>query len=355
MRKLLCGALLLVGCFDWESLSTRYGEAPGEPDLLGTTGSDDLGAPADLESSQADLRTPPDMSTPLTWTKEQAAPTPATALNSIFGAGTGANLTVWAVGDGGQALKYNPANKTWSATAVGPLTDSYRDVWLKDDNSTGWIVGSGAAGAAAAYRWTGTAWMPDAAGLSMTQQAVWGNAGNLVLTGGASTTSVFLYTTAWAAKSNAAGRVLSGAWGAGMRFWLMGTNNDALYVENNTFSAKSACGQGATVFSSVWGFGATDAWAAGDSGFICRWDATGLVWSRQAQVSGAPNFNGIWGSSTKDIWAVADSGTVAHYDGSGWTRLTPAQLSGRNLRAVWGADAMNVWVVSDKGEIFRAY
>ena len=62
--------------------------------------------------------------TPSRW----AAPTPATALNSIFGAGTGANLTVWAVGDGGQALKYNPANKTWSATAVGPLTDSYREV-----------------------------------------------------------------------------------------------------------------------------------------------------------------------------------------------------------------------------------
>jgi hypothetical protein len=359
MRKLLCGALLLVGCFDWESLSTRFNETPGEPDLATTPGDDlAVGGPADMATTTpADLRTPPDMSPALTWTKEQAAPVSMAPLHSIFGAGTvaGGNLVVWVVGDAGQVLKYDPTNKSWGTTTVGPATDNYRDVWLKDDNSAGWIVGNSLTGATA-YRWTGSAWMADTNGLGTSQLvSVWSNAPDNVLAGGLSTANVYLYTTTWANRTNAVGKALSGAWGAGTRYWMMSSNNDALYVDGTTHTKVSACGGGSTVFTTVWGFGTTDVWAAGDSGFICRWNPMGLSWTRQDQVSGTPNFRGIWGTSAQNIWAVGEAGNVAHYDGTTWTRLTPTALSGRRLNAIWGADAQNFWVVSDKGEIFRAY
>lgn len=355
MRALLCGALLLCGCYDWESLSTRFGT---EPDLavspiedLATPALDDLAEPPD----RADMVVPPDMSPPPpTWPREYAPTAAVGPLNSIFGGVSGGNLHLMAVGDVGQALRYNTANKTWSAVTVGNVTENFKDVWLQADN-LGWIVGNMGGVNPVAYRWNGTAWAADGAGLNMGQQTVWGNAGNNVLSAGSSTTSSFQYTTVWAAKMNAAGRAASALWGAGNRFWLVATNNDAMYVEGAMFTKVDTCGSGGSTFYGAWGFGAEDAWTVGDGGYVCRWNTGNKSWDRQNQFSGGPTLRGIWGTSASNIWVVGDGGLVARYDGKAWTRGNPTQLAGRNLNAIWGRDATNFWVVTNQGEIFRAF
>lgn len=345
MRKLLCGALLLSGCYDWESLSDRFGSST---------------AP-DLASEVADMATPPvpDMAAPrdmamgptLTWTKEPTGLTGTNSLNSIFGAGSTA---IWAVGDNGQVIKYNAGNKSWSPVTLGPTSDTYNDVWLMPDNSSGWIVGQNGAATPVAWRWnSGTQmWVSDAAALTTAQRSVWGNAANNVFTAPNFARNAYQYTTLWMLKAHNVNETYASVWGTGSRFWFVGTSNSVVSYDGTNFSSGSLTATGGTAWTAVWGFAADNVWAVGPSGYTSQ--LKGTSWVDGGRIPMNPNMRGLWGAAPNDIWAVGDGGVVAHYDGTTWTRLAPAQLGGR-LNAVWGYGALNFWVCNDRGEIFRAY
>lgn len=344
MRKLLCGALLLAGCYDWESLSDRFGST--EPDLasevpdLAMRPDPDMAAPRDLA-----------MGPVLTWTKEATGLTGTFSLNSIFGAGSTA---IWAVGDNGQVIKYNAANKSWSPVTLGPTSDTYNDVWLMPDNSSGWIVGNNGAATPVAYRWNSanSMWVSDSMTLGGQQRSVWGNAANNVLSAPNQTRNAYQYTTLWTLKVHNVNETYSGVWGTGSRFWLVGTSNSWLSFDGTNFSSGTLSATGGTAWTAVWGFAADNIWAVGANGYTSQYKGTS--WADGGRLPSTPNMRGIWGAAPNDIWAVGDGAVVVHYDGTTWTRVMAPTIMGR-VNAVWGYDALNFWVCNDKGEIFRAY
>lgn len=341
MRKLLCGALLLAGCYDWESLSNRFGSSEG-PDLTAEV--------ADLAMAPIpDMAQPRDMVPPtLTWTKESTGFVGTFSLNSIHGAGSTA---IWAVGDNGQVIRYYAGNKSWSTQMLGTTAEAYSDVWLMPDNSSGWIVGSNGANPVA-WRWTGTSWVSEPGALAGQQRAVWGNAANNVFSLPNVARNSYQFTTAWALKAHGVNEIYSGIWGTGSRFWFVGTSNSVVSFDGTNFAMGSLTGMGGTAWTAVWGFAADNVWAVGASGYTAQ--LKGTSWVDGGRIPMNPNMRGLWGAAPNDIWAVGDNGTLAHYDGTMWTRLTPPQITSR-INAVWGYDAFNFWVCNDRGEIFRAY
>ena len=53
----------------------------------------------------------------------------------------------------------------------------------------------------------------------------------------------------------------------------------------------------------------------------------------------------VWGSGASDVWAVGDSGTILHWDGSAWTSASSGTTFA--LFGVWGSGANDVWAVGD--------
>jgi hypothetical protein len=107
-------------------------------------------------------------------------------------------------------------------------------------------------------------------------------------------------------------------------------------------------------FSAVRMFGAGDGWAvsrrpvsygefdphlggpAGDALF--RWD--GRAWRFFQPLS--ERVHALWGTGADDVWAVGDSGLVMHWDGGQWSRWSE-RLAG-NFHAVWGRARDDVWI-----------
>ena len=95
----------------------------------------------------------------------------------------------------------------------------------------------------------------------------------------------------------------------------------------------------------LWGSGANDVWAVGDSGdsygeggVILHWN--GLAWD-QLPSTGASSLFGVWGSRSDDVWAVGDSGDIVHWNGRAWS--APAGPPRLDLFSVWGSGPDDVW------------
>jgi hypothetical protein len=59
---------------------------------------------------------------------------------------------------------------------------------------------------------------------------------------------------------------------------------------------------------------------------------------------------GVWGSGASDVWAVGDSGTILHWNGSAWSSATSGTAN--TLTGVWGS-ASNAWAVGRSGTILQ--
>jgi hypothetical protein len=91
----------------------------------------------------------------------------------------------------------------------------------------------------------------------------------------------------------------------------------------------------------------------GVSGTILHWD--GSVWTSVSSGT-TNNLWGIWGSGASDVWAVGNSdvafvGTILHWDGSAWTSVSSGTTS--HLYGVWGSGPSDVWAVGDGGTILE--
>jgi hypothetical protein len=184
MRRLALASLLLLGCFDWDVLSSTL----SEPDLSVL---DDLSGPQDLaladlsktdqlmpDLRMPDLLPPPDLlPTPTPFTKQADAAGLAgkRANNALFG-WNATNVT--AVGDAGVVVATTNGTN-WSVVTLGvDPGQNLNDVWFKDA-STGWLVGNGPT----AYVWNGTTWAPAPSAMALTNDllGVFGSAANKVV------------------------------------------------------------------------------------------------------------------------------------------------------------------------------
>jgi hypothetical protein len=244
MRRLALASLLLLGCFDWDVLSSTL----SEPDLSVL---DDLSGPQDLalgdlsktdqlmpDLRMPDLLPPPDLlPTPTPFTKQADAAGLAgkKANNALFG-WNATNVT--AVGDAGVVVATTNGTN-WSVVSLGvDPGQNLNDVWFKDA-STGWVVGNGPT----AYVWNGTTWAPAASAMALTNDllGVFGSAANKVVASGTAD-AVFRFDGATWSRSAVAPKPGTeyGVWGTGSSFVSVGASNDCITITDTTQTRSAA-------------------------------------------------------------------------------------------------------------------
>ena len=94
-------------------------------------------------------------------------------------------------------------------------------------------------------------------------------------------------------------------------------------------------------FNALWGFAATDVWAA-DGSEVLRYD--GSTWNACGLGDSSCYFNDIWGSAPNDVYAVGWN-CILHYDGAEWERIDYS-LKDSDFRSVGGSGPNDVWITS---------
>lgn len=155
---------------------------------------------------------------------------------------------------------------------------------------------------------------------------------------------------------------LPGVWASGPRdAWVVDHVGDMLHWNGDAWAIArtpslargtdlpSSLGALTSHFSSVWGTGANDVWAAAWNG-VQHWD--GATWT--LSLDGNETV-GIGGTGPHDVWAVGPSPVdMWHWtglddgDGIGWR---PREVGGFDgaMEQVWGSAPNDVWVVGSPG------
>lgn len=356
MRRLAIASLLLLGCFDWDVLSSTL----GEPDLSVTQDLSvfDLAQP-DLrmpDLSTPDLRMPdlamPDLMPPtVSFTKQADAAMLGNkkANNAVFGYSA---MNITAVGDAGVVAR-TTNGKDWSIVTLGmATTQNLLDVWFLDDK-VGWIVGMGST----AYLWDGGNWTAKAMNLTNDVQAVFGSAANKVVAAG-SADAVFRFDgTNWTKSANIAPKpgTQYGLWGIGNTFFSVGASNDNLNINDTTAGRAMSDQGGGTVFRSVWGSAANNILAVGfDGNTAIASKSNGTAWTKLNNVPNVGKLYAVWAASATDIWVGGENAQVLRFDGTNWSRTTVSGIPNNEIiKDIWGFDAANVWFVTDTGGIYK--
>lgn len=359
MRRLALASLLLLGCFDWDVLSSTL----SEPDLSVL---DDLSVPQDLaladlsktdqlmpDLRMPDLLPPPDLlPTPTPFAKQADAAGLAgkRANNALFG-WNATNVT--AVGDAG-VIVATTNGTNWSVVTLGvDPGQNLNDVWFKDA-STGWLVGNGPT----AYVWNGTTWAPAPSAMALTNDllGVFGSAGNKVVAAGTAD-AIFRFDGATWSRSAVAPKPGTeyGVWGTGSSFVSVGASNDCITITDTTQTKVSCAQAGGAVLRAAWGVSANNIVAVGYDGntsIASKFD--GANWTKLGTIPNVGKLYSVWASSATDFWAVGEGGVVLRFDGTSWTRVNPVGIPATELlRDIWGADASNIWILSSAGTIYK--
>jgi antitoxin component YwqK of YwqJK toxin-antitoxin module len=150
--------------------------------------------------------------------------------------------------------------------------------------------------------------------------------------------------------------VPSAAWATtGGRVWVTGGGNLAL-GDGGPWTVMPAVGKGE--FTTLFGLGPDDLWAAGCGGNLAHWDGTS--WSK-VPIDIPPEHAGtclaLGGVATDDLWGVAHGG-VFRWNGREWRRepLDPALFATTSTdraqpRAVWAAARDDVWIVGGASDV----
>ena len=238
------------------------------------------------------------------WSHQEGVP--GGALSGVWVSPT----DVWFAGD--STLRWN--GTTW--TDLGALGDT-RSVW-GDGAGTVWAVGLG-----------GRALRFDAAGAQMSSETptsqplfgVWGSSASDVWAVGLGGTMLHWQGTSWTAStipvSTSSLNAISG--NASHDVWSVGDEGTIVHWDG---SAWTSVASGTTMaLEGVWANGSSDAWAVGGRetgggrGIVLHFDGTS--WSQA--YSGGSRLIAVWGTSASDVWAVGEDLTIAHWNGTKWT------------------------------------
>lgn len=354
MRRLTFATLLLLGCFDWDVLSSNV----IEPDLSVLA---DLSTPPDqavVDLSKADLSVPPDLTKPdmalpvVNFTKQADSSRfgGKKPNNAIFGWNT-SNLT--AVGDGGVVVSTTDGS-TWSLVTIsGGFTQNIQDVWFSGDGSTGWFVGN----ATSAYQWTsaGNSWQSKNAGLAGNLYSVFGTANDKVGASGDQNNKFFRFVTAWTNDNNTPnfGSTQNGIWGTGASFFSVSSAGADCLTITDAVITKVSCGTNGTL-ETVWGVDAMNVYAAGyetNTGIVSKYNGTS--WKKE-NIPSVGKLWSVWAAGSKDIWVGGEAAALLHYDGVSWTQHNAVGIGAtETIKDIWGADATNVWFLTDAGTIYK--
>jgi len=197
--------------------------------------------------------------------------------------------------------------------------------------------------------WDGTAWtIVDFAGAihPIDLEAVWGTSANDLWLGDSLNGYVFRWNgTTWSTGITQTVEV-SDLWGVpnGGPVFAGGTFGISRW-SGSVWSSVADIGV-ANQAAGIWGFSATDVWAAGEFGTLAHWD--GQMWTDTVPANNPDfedNSKSIWGAAPDDVWAVGDGGAISHWNGKAWTQT---QVGGFPfypfLNKVHGSSANDIWV-----------
>jgi hypothetical protein len=265
--------------------------------------------------------------------------------------GSGSN--VWIAGDT-TILRWDGQHWNTLPNPWGPPGSSATGLWVNAPSDV-WL------GAAQqyAYHWTGTAWTTTRLNDNRRAWAIWGNATNDVWAADCGVGYLGHYDgTGWNhLNSQDGGPAL---WGSGTSdVWLIGLlgGNSAcdsapsviIHWQGATSVPRDTQFRFGHALQGLWGNGASELWAVGDSGAIVHYNGSG--WSLIPNSPTTATLHGVWGTAAHDVWAVGDSGLILHFDGSGWSKsVSPTN---RSLRSAWGGSSGDVWAVGDSGTVLH--
>ncbi|HPJ72514.1 MAG TPA: hypothetical protein PK636_07510, partial [bacterium] len=113
---------------------------------------------------------------------------------------------------------------------------------------------------------------------------------------------------------------------------------------------------GTGLWMALGGLDASHVWAVGDTNpsRILFWD--GSAWSEQTRINlGSSRYlRGVWAKSDSEVWAAGDSGYILRFDGSEWAVSTVVSGGSYNFGPVAGTAATQVWAgpANTSGNLF---
>ncbi|HEV8325288.1 MAG TPA: hypothetical protein VG389_26995 [Myxococcota bacterium] len=281
-----------VGLHGATTAHAVWGSGAGDVFVVGRSGGAPMAAPVAAAVLHFDGRR---------WTR--TLPGVAAELEAVWGSGPG---DVFAVGTGGAVLHYDGA--AWTAADTGGYEVDLHAVSGSGPGDV-YAVGDGSV----MLHWDGAVWTGDALGAGVSLRGVWASAPDDVYVVGPRTWNAATVLRRW----------------DGLQ-WL-----DVL---------PAGLPEEASLFA-VWGSGAGDVWAAGETTFLHR-DAGAFA---PYPLGFGYDVYALWGTAASDVFAVGTG--VLHFDGGDWTGI-PFPPGGP-LASVWASGPADAFAVSAAGALFR--
>jgi hypothetical protein len=127
-----------------------------------------------------------------------------------------------------------------------------------------------------------------------------------------------------------------------------GDSGSIVHFDGSTWTKVSGIPTTTWNLYAIWASGPSDVYAIGYLGNLSHWD--GSTWTSAWSGATTNHVYGLYGFSATDIWGVAQNGTIIHKDSSGWTHTTHGTY---DLLAVWGIAANDVWAVGKFGSTYH--
>lgn len=217
-------------------------------------------------------------------------------LNGVWGSGPG---DVRFVGDFGAIVKYLGGRE------VSPMTTSLRAIWgtAKDDI---WAVGE----SGTVLHYDGMSWQVEGVDIGAQLEAVWGTAPNDVWAAGQGGALVHFDGSRWTVESSMTTTDLFAVGGTGEGLFLGGLNGSLLRRQGTTWQQVPSSGT-----RTIHGlYGGDQLYAASEAGTVLAGGSGGL----KAAALQSPPLYSITGDSDGAIWAVGALGTIVRGEGESY-------------------------------------
>lgn len=210
---------------------------------------------------------------------------------------------------------------------------------------------------------TRQAWTTQSTPDNQGNRGLWGSAANNVYA--ANHTGMLRWNgTSWSHVDAVRWRTLHDVWGSSAAsVWGVGDRGELVRWDGTAWTLHRFDGTAVTPkplgdfntpalsysLRGVWGSGAGNVFAVGDSGVVLRYNGTS--WARMTTGTTA-QLTDVWGSGASDVYATTATGRLVRFNGTSWSFVAGVQAPGA-LWSVWGTSATNIYAVGDGGILFR--
>ncbi len=150
----------------------------------------------------------------------------------------------------------------------------------------------------------------------------------------------------WMEIDGGTGEILSGVWGQGGIFFVVGAQGTILRFDGAQWSPMMS---GTTEdFQGVWGTSPGNVYAVGGGGLVVRFN--GSFWA-PVNTPTTEFLRGAWGTAPDDVFITGTRGTIIHFDGIRWDNVE--SNSPNRLYDIWGPANNDIFVAGHLATILH--